>query len=215
MQANSAIASSREHEDEDVTALDALILVAMTAIAAAIVWLRQRPAIPVRTKARISDIVNARHEHWSRGLHQLVEARLRRLIADRGQGGHLTVEISDLLADQLRTRVGETAKTMLEVLHAHRVRVRPQFASAFREELERLAGRDRDFAFDYVQRERGWLPIEGDKINFAHRNEIDQQDGLAALYPNDGIGGPPPQQSFWKRNLVWALIVKIVWYLGA
>jgi hypothetical protein len=121
--------------------------------------------------------IDPESERRNRELPGIVEARVRKLNAERGQGGHMSIEISALLATEMRERIRRWADATVQVFRANRI------ASEYelRDQLALYARRDRDWILSMMREKYPWLTLQGEEIDFAMNNETQTQTAKAAL----------------------------------
>jgi len=175
------------------------------------------PMLASNVREQIAQLVDAEFRNRSQRIPEQVEARLRRLVADRGQGGHLTIEISKLLGEELRERVQNWTQIILRVVDTHKVSASKSLPNDFRAELQQYVNRDREAALAMMRQKYQWLPLEIDKINFAASNEVEKQCAEASVRlhkPNANINWPRVGKLLAGAVTLAAAVVAILKYLG-
>ena len=123
---------------------------------------------------RISETIRGQiapeFENRNHALPQTVEAKVRRLVADRGQGGHLNVEISWLLADEMRQRVRRWAEIVIGACQPKGVSV-----DDLGTVLSSYAAEDWRWIASMMQEKYRWLKLNDQEIDFAMKNQIEIQ----------------------------------------
>lgn len=137
-----------------------------------------------RAQAEAKRIIDAEFERRSQALVPEVEALLRRLVAQRGHGGHLVIETRMLLEKEICERVRSYAHTIRRVLGVA-FWSRP-LRFNMEAELERLANRDYEAMMAAVTSKYPWLKFPGGEIAsliFAKENEVAAQSAEGIRWP--------------------------------
>jgi len=157
-------------------------------------------------REKIQHLIDAEFKRRSRALPGTVEAKLRRLIADRGGGGHVQVEATTLVAEEMRERAQVWGQMILRVLNNARIAPSILVAEDFRLELQRYANRDIDHDLAALRAKYPQLELDQAQILATRQTEIEKQVGEVPLHL---------KKREWYRSPVWRAIGGIAAFLAA
>ena len=137
--------------------------------------------LDAHTLQRIKGRIDPEFSQRSEQLLPTVEARLRKLIGSRGQGGHLDIDVNSYLKEELCARVQLRAQITIEVANALQLEPTDQLAGDLYKEVATSAQRDIESSMGALKRKYPWIRLDQASIQRAQGNELSKQRGIVAV----------------------------------